>query len=95
MILPLLLISSFVPNPICGKIIDHSDGLPICNALVYSGRDSVYTNPDGSFQLNTSNEKVFVEALGFKTKELTNSLSGVTVYLEPLLPGSVVCKKKK
>jgi hypothetical protein len=94
MFLSLLLTRATEPKIVCGKVIDISDNQPLHSVMVYTKRDTTWTNLDGSFQIPVGDDGYFIQGLGFKALNNKFPQNGEIVQLEPLAPSRVKIKKK-
>ena len=95
MFLPLLLLSNINPQIVCGKIVDGADKLPIHSAMIYTQKDTVYTNLDGTFQIPVSGEGFSIFGLGYQKSDISSPVNGETIFLNPLSPREITIKKRK
>jgi hypothetical protein len=95
MFLPLLLLSNINPQIVCGKIVDGADKLPIHSAMIYTQKDTVYTNLDGTFQIPVSGEGFSIFGLGYQKSNISSPINGETILLNPLYPSQITIKKRK
>ena len=95
MFLSLLLLSTINPPIVCGKIVDGADKLPVHSAMVYTQKDTVYTNLDGTFQIPVSEEGFSIVSLGYQKSDISSPVNGETIFLNPLSPSQITIKKRK
>lgn len=94
MLLSLLLFLNVEPKIVCGKVVDLSDKQPLPSVMVYTRKDTTWTNLDGSFQIQVGEDGYFVQGLGFKNVVNQFPKNGEIISLEPLVPSQVRVRKK-
>jgi len=67
-----------------GTVLNTNNGLPIKNAKINDGERSVYSDPDGSFQIDTQSSKLHIKAYGFRPKTIDTATAHTTIRLEPI-----------
>lgn len=94
MLLSLLIFLNSEPKIVCGKVVDFSDKQPLPSVMVYTRKDTTWTNLDGSFQIPVGEDGYFVQGLGFQTVANHFPKNGEIISLEPLAPQQVRVRKK-
>jgi|GEM_PF-3533271 len=94
MLLSFLLAAVSDPKIVCGKVLDFSDKQPVYSAMVYTKKDTVWTNLDGSFQIRVDSEGYTIQCLGFQKVENPNPENGQAIEIRPAEPCNVRIIKK-
>ncbi|OHE09393.1 MAG: GTP-binding protein [Sulfurimonas sp. RIFOXYD12_FULL_33_39] len=67
-----------------GAIVDKTNSLPIANATVSDSNNSIKSNKDGLFTIDSSDKSLSIKACGYRPYKLTLENNTTNIKLEPI-----------
>ncbi len=84
LILSLLMFEAILWGSFNGVIIDKTTSLPISNATVSDSLFSVKSDENGTFTIQSEEDKIFIKAYGYRPYTITKEINTTIIAIEPI-----------